>query len=159
MSNLPTDYQTFIHKSRYARWLDEEQRRETWQETVQRFTDYMEEHVKLVCDVNIIKFPEYRAVKDGILSLNVMPSMRALMTAGPALKRENVAGYNCAFIPVDNPRSFDEILYILMNGTGVGFSVERHFINNLPTIPDVPFEETEDVISVAASKEGWARSF
>ena len=159
MSNLPTDYQTFIHKSRYARWLDEEQRRETWQETVQRFTDYMEEHVKLVCDVNIIKFPEYRAVKDGILSLNVMPSMRALMTAGPALKRENVAGYNCAFIPIDNPRSFDEILYILMNGTGVGFSVERHFINSLPTIPDAPFEETEDVISVADSKEGWARSF
>ena len=81
MSNLPTDYQTFIHKSRYARWLDEEQRRETWQETVQRFTDYMEEHVKLVCDVNIIKFPEYRAVKDGILSLSVMQSMRALMTS------------------------------------------------------------------------------
>ena len=81
MSSLPTDYQTFIHTSRYARWLDEEQRRETWQETVQRFTDYMEEHVKLVCDVALTKFPENRAVRDGILSLNVMPSMRALMTA------------------------------------------------------------------------------
>ena len=138
MISLPTDYQTFIHTSRYARWLEEEKRRETWQETVQRFTDYMEEHVKLVCNVALTKFPEYRAVRDGILSLSVMPSMRALMTAGPALKRENVAGYNCAFIPIDNPRSFDEILYILMNGTGVGFSVERHFINSLPTIPNVP---------------------
>ena len=158
-NGLPTDYQTFIHKSRYARWLDDEQRRETWNETVTRFVDYMVEHIRLVCDFDISASEELKAIKKAILFLDVMPSMRALMTAGPALKRENIAGYNCSFLPIDNPKSFDEILYILMNGTGVGFSVERHFISNLPTIPDKPFEETEDVISVADSKEGWARSF
>ena len=156
---LPTDYQTFIHKSRCARWLDEEQRRETWSETVTRFVDFMVEHVNLVSEVDLSDNSDMKAIKQAILSLNVMPSMRSLMTAGPALKRENVAGYNCSFVPVDNPKSFDEILYILMNGTGVGFSVERCFVGNLPTVPDQPFEETEDVISVADSKEGWARSF
>ena len=159
MQNLPTDYQTFIHKSRYARWLEEEQRRETWDETVTRFIDYMVDHIKLVCEIDISKSDDIKAVKQAILDLEIMPSMRSLMTAGSALKRENVAGYNCSYIPIDNPRSFDEVLYILMNGTGVGFSVERKYIENLPTIPDAQFEKTEDVISVADSKEGWARSF
>ena len=159
MQNLPTDYQMFIHKSRYARWLESEQRRETWEETVTRFTDYMVGHIKLVCDVDLSQSSHMKAVKAAILNLEIMPSMRSIMTAGPALKRENIAGYNCSYIPIDNPRSFDEVLYILMNGTGVGFSVERTYIENLPTIPDVEFEETEDVISVADSKEGWARSF
>jgi len=159
MSELPTDYQAFIHKSRYARWLDEENRRETWNETVSRFYEFMLEHVKLTTDVDLSKNDTVKQVKQAVLNLDVMPSMRSLMTAGPALRRENIAGYNCSYIPIDNPRSFDEVLYILMNGTGVGFSVERQYINNLPTIPDQPFEETEDVISVADSKEGWARSF
>ena len=160
MSNsLPTDYQNFIYKSRYSRWVEDKQRRETWEETVTRFVDFLVGHIKLVCEVDLSTLAEVEAVKKAILSLNVMPSMRALTTAGPALQRENIAGYNCAYIPIDNPRSFDEILYILMNGTGVGFSVERNFIGNLPTIPNQPFEETEDVICVADSKEGWARSF
>ena len=159
MVSLPTDYQTFIHKSRYARWIDEENRRETWNETVSRFYEFMLEHVKLTTDVDLSKNDTVKQVKQAVLNLDVMPSMRSLMTAGPALRRENIAGYNCSYIPIDNPRSFDEVLYILMNGTGVGFSVERQYINNLPTIPDQPFEETEDVISVADSKEGWARSF
>jgi len=159
MSELPTDYQKFIHKSRYARWIDEESRRETWDETVSRFFNFMVDHVKYSTDVDLSKNDTIKQVKQAILQLQVMPSMRSLMTAGPALKRENIAGYNCSYIPIDNPKSFDEILYILMNGTGVGFSVERQYINNLPTIPDQPFEDTEDVISVADSKEGWARSF
>jgi ribonucleoside-diphosphate reductase alpha chain len=102
---------------------------------------------------------DWNMIRNSILSLEVMPSMRSLMTAGPALERENIAGYNCSYIPVDNPKSFDEILYILMNGTGVGFSVERQYVNELPTIPDVEFERTDDVISIADSKEGWARAF
>ena len=159
MSELPTDYQKFIHKSRYARWIDEENRRETWNETVSRFFNFMVDHVKYTTDVYLSKNDTIKQVKQAILELQVMPSMRSLMTAGPALKRENIAGYNCSYIPIDNPKSFDEVLYILMNGTGVGFSVERQYINNLPTIPDQPFEDTEDVISVADSKEGWARSF
>ena len=159
MSELPTDYQKFIHKSRYARWIDEENRRETWNETVSRFFNFMVDHVKYTTDVDLSKDDTIKQVKQAILQLQVMPSMRSLMTAGPALKRENIAGYNCSYIPIDNPKSFDEVLYILMNGTGVGFSVERQYINSLPTIPDQPFEDTEDVISVADSKEGWARSF
>ena len=159
MSELPTDYQKFIHKSRYARWIDEENRRETWNETVSRFFNFMVEHVKYTTDVDLSKNDTIKQVRQAILQLHVMPSMRSLMTAGPALKRENIAGYNCSYIPIDNPKSFDEVLYILMNGTGVGFSVERQYINSLPTIPDQPFEDTEDVISVADSKEGWARSF
>ena len=159
MSELPTDYQKFIHKSRYARWIDEENRRETWNETVSRFFNFMVEHVKYTTDVDLSSNDTIKQVRQAILQLHVMPSMRSLMTAGPALKRENIAGYNCSYIPIDNPKSFDEVLYILMNGTGVGFSVERQYINSLPTIPDQPFEDTEDVISVADSKEGWARSF
>ena len=159
MSELPTDYQKFIHKSRYARWVDEENRRETWPETVSRFFNFMVDHVKYTTDVDLSKDDTIKQVKLAILQLQVMPSMRSLMTAGPALKRENIAGYNCSYIPIDSPKAFDEVLYILMNGTGVGFSVERQYINSLPTIPDQPFEDTEDVISVADSKEGWARSF
>ena len=101
---------------------------------------------------------DWNMIRNSILSLEVMPSMRSLMAAGPALERENIAGYNCSYIPVDSPKSFDEILYILMNGTGVGFSVERQYINDLPTIPDIEFEKTDDVISIADSKEGWARA-
>ena len=155
---LPTEYQSFIHMSRYSRWKPEEGRRETWSETVQRLIDFFADHV----DRNIgVKFENstWDRIEDAILTTSVMPSMRALMTAGEALRRENIAGYNCSYIPIDSPRSFDEVLYILINGTGVGFSVERQYVDKLPTIPDREFEHTDDVISVADSKEGWARAF
>ena len=153
---LPTNYQSFIHMSRYSRWLEGEQRRETWEETVDRYLSFMVQHLGDNHSYDLYG-KELEELRDAMLTLKVLGSMRALMTAGPALKRENVAGYNCSYLPVDSPRSFDECLYILMNGTGVGFSVERQYINNLPTIPDQEFENTDDMISVADSKEGWAR--
>ena len=146
---LPTDYQNFIAVSRYARWLDEENRRETWDETVQRYVDYMAEKVK----GSLPKGDIYNA----IYNLEVMPSMRALMTAGPALERDNTAGYNCSYLPVDDPKAFDEAMYILLCGTGVGFSVERQYISRLPDIPE-DMEECDTVIEVVDSKEGWAKS-
>ena len=157
MTQLPTNYQEFIHKSRYSRWIDAEQRRETWDETVERYLVFMWENTPMAQFGTKSKIMQ--ELRDAILTLEIMPSMRAMMTAGAALKRENIAGYNCSYIPIDNPRSFDEIVYILMNGTGVGFSVERKFIEQLPSIPDEEFETTDDIISVADSKEGWARSF
>ena len=153
---LPTNYQSFIHMSRYSRWLEEEQRRETWEETIDRYLSFMVEHLSDNYTYNLFG-KELSELRNAMLNLEVLGSMRALMTAGPALARENVAGYNCSYLPIDSPRSFDECLYILMNGTGVGFSVERQYIAKLPTIPDVAFEETDDVVSVADSKEGWAR--
>jgi len=158
---LPTEYQTFIHLSRYSRWLEEKNRRETWEETVTRLINYFKFYIKDSLGINLNEqdIQIFKQIYQAIISLEVMPSMRALMSAGPALDRENIAGYNCSYLTIDNPRSFDEVLYILMNGTGVGFSVERQYVSGLPTIPDVPFEETEDVISVADSKEGWARAF
>lgn len=156
MIELPTDYQTFIATSRYARWLEEDGRREYWGETVSRYMDYMEEHLKAKHNY---KMPaELKAeLLDAILGLEVMPSMRCLMTAGPALKRENVAGYNCSYTPVNHPRCFDEILYILMNGVGVGFSVERDDINQLPIVNE-HFENSTTIITVQDSKAGWARA-
>ena len=147
--SLPTDYQNFIAVSRYARWLDEENRRETWDETVQRYVDYIAEKVK----GSLPKGDIYNA----IYNLEVMPSMRALMTAGPALERDNTAGYNCSYLPVDDPKAFDEAMYILLCGTGVGFSVERQYISRLPDIPE-DMEECDTVIEVVDSKEGWAKS-
>ena len=155
MIGLPTDYQTFIATSRYARWLDAENRREYWGETVARYMDFMDETLRVR---NNYKMPaELKAeLLDAILSLEVMPSMRALMTAGPALQRENVAGYNCSYTPINHPRCFDEILYILMNGVGVGFSVERDQINELPVVNE-HFEDSNTVITIEDSKAGWAR--
>ncbi len=155
---LPTEYQSFIHMSRYSRWLEEEGRRETWTETVSRLIVYFKNHID-VHYKGVLKNKEWKELEEAILSLQVMPSMRALMTSGGALDRENIAGYNCSYIPIDSPKAFDEVLYILMNGTGVGFSVERQYADKLPTIPDQEFENTDDVISVADSKEGWARAF
>ena len=155
---LPTEYQSFIHLSRYSRWLPDEGRRETWIETVSRLSNFMQIHLKKNLSVEVDS-ETWRKIEDYIIGLSVMPSMRALMTAGTALERENIAGYNCSYIPIDNPKAFDEILYILMNGTGVGFSVERQYVDKLPTIPDREFEKTDDVVSVADSKEGWARGF
>ena len=153
-NHLPTPYQQYIHLSRYSRWDKNEERRETFPETVSRYFDFFEEHT----GPDIVN-PELREyMENKVLSLEVMPSMRCLMTAGPALKRENVAGYNCSYLPVDHPRAFDECLYILMNGTGVGFSVERDYINKLPAVSDT-LEYSDSVINVGDSKEGWARGF
>ena len=152
------DYQRFIALSRYARWIEEENRRETWEETVSRLIEYFSYHVATNLEVKLDE-DIWKKLKQNIISLNIMPSMRSMMTAGPALSRENIAGYNCSYIPIDNPKAFDEVLYILMNGTGVGVSAERQYINSLPTVPDREFEYTEDVICVADSKEGWARAF
>ena len=153
---LPTDYQNFIHLSRYSRWIDQKERRETWKETINRYLSFMSDHLKENYNYTI-RDDMYSEIETSMFNLEVLGSMRALMTAGPALKRENIAGYNCSYLPVDSPRSFDECLYILMNGTGVGFSVERQYVNKLPTIPDIDFESSDDLISVADSKEGWAR--
>ena len=155
---LPTEYQSFIHMSRYSRWIADENRRESWSETVNRLISFFKQHIDNEYN-SIIKNKEWNELEEAILSLQVMPSMRALMTSGEALDRENVAGYNCSYIPIDSPRAFDEVLYILMNGTGVGFSVERQYADKLPTVPDVEFEHTEDVVSVVDSKEGWAKAF
>ncbi len=153
---LPSLYQEFIHKSRYARWLWEENRRENWDETVARYFNFFDEHVKNVTGYSVT--PEERKdLEQAVLNLDIMPSMRCMMTAGEALKRENVAGYNCSYVAVDSPRSFDEILYILMNGTGVGFSVESKFVDQLPVIADELYS-TETTILVADSKLGWAKA-
>ncbi len=146
---IPTDYQNFIAVSRYARWMEEEGRRETWEETVDRYVGYMSQKVKGHLPLT--------QVRDAILNLEVMPSMRALMTAGSALERDNTAGYNCSYMPVDDPKSFDEAMYILLCGTGVGFSVERQYVNQLPEIPK-KLEDVNTVIEVQDSKEGWARA-
>ena len=154
---LPTDYQNFIALSRYARWKDDEQRRETWLETVDRYFDYMQKHLHVKHKYNITKALREK-LNNYIVSLGIMPSMRALMTAGDALDRCHVAGYNCSYIPVDSPRSFDECMYILMCGTGVGFSVERSNVDKLPIVNE-HFEESTTVISVADSRPGWAKAF
>ena len=146
---LPTDYQTFIAKSRYAKYIDG-QGREDWGDTVERYMD------------NVVR-PKagndsyVNQLRDAILNLEVMPSMRAMMTAGPALARDNTAGYNCSYLPVDDPKSFDEAMFILLCGTGVGFSVERQFIQKLPEVPEL--FESDTVVVVKDSKEGWAKAF
>ncbi len=154
---LPTTYQEYIHLSRYARWDYDLGRRETWDETVGRyfnfFTDWLEEKHEYKLENG-----QRAELENAVKELKIMPSMRCLMTAGPALKKENVAGYNCSYVKVDSPRSFDEILYVLMNGTGVGFSVEQEYTNQLPVVPD-EFYDTDTVVVVADSKLGWAKAF
>jgi ribonucleoside-diphosphate reductase alpha chain len=146
---LPTDYQSFIHKSRYAKYFDGKGR-ENWDETVER---YMDNVVRPAAgDDSYIN-----QIRDAILSLDIMPSMRAMMTAGPALERDNTAGYNCSYLPVDDPKSFDEAMYILLCGTGVGFSVERQYISKLPEVPTL--YDSETTVMVRDSKEGWAKAF
>tara|TARA_B000000532_G_scaffold128985_1_gene103424 strand:- start:11713 stop:13632 length:1920 start_codon:yes stop_codon:yes gene_type:complete len=153
---LPTTYQQFIHKSRYARWLDSEQRREDWDETVDRYVDFMVNQVRGKHNYELPK-KDVEEIREAILNLEVMPSMRAMMTSGPALARDNISGYNCSYIPVDSPRSFDECMYILMCGTGVGFSVERENVDKLPVVSDA-MHDTDTVIKVGDSKPGWAKS-
>ena len=144
-------YQQYIHKSRYARYLPEEQRRETWEETVNRYLDYWVDRVQLN------EFDQAE-IFQSIHELDVMPSMRALMTAGDALDRDNVAGFNCSYLPIDHPKAFDEMMYVLMCGTGVGFSVERQYVTKLPEVAE-EFHDTDTVIHVADSKIGWAKAY
>ena len=144
-------YQQFIHKSRYARWLPEEGRREKWHETVNRYVDFWKDRGQIDETVALKMF-------NAIHNMEVMPSMRCMMTAGPALAKDNVAGFNCSYLAIDSPRSFDELMYVLMCGTGVGFSVERNFITKLPVIAE-SFHTTDSVIVVSDSKIGWASAF
>ena len=157
MTTLPTEYQQFIHLSRYSRWDYDKGRRETWEETVDRYLKFFHEHLQENYNYEF-KDEDMADLRIAILELKIMPSMRCLMTAGPALKKENVAGYNCSYIQVDSIRSFDEILYVLMNGTGIGFSVERRYTDKLPVLPE-ELHETDTTIMVADSKLGWARAF
>lgn len=144
-----SDLQRYVHKSRYARWIESEGRRETWEETVERF-----------CTFWLKRYPDlfpYDEVYSSIVNMEVMPSMRGLMTAGDALERDNIAGYNCSYLPIQDPKCFDECMFILMNGTGVGYSVERQYINKLPEVAE-EFHDTDTVIKVGDSKAGWAGS-
>lgn len=147
---FPTDYQAFIHTSRYAKWLDKENRRESWGETVDRYVTNLV-LPKIKTDETVM------AIREAVLNLDVMPSMRAMMSSGKAFDRDNVAGYNCSYLPVDDIRSFDEAMFILLCGTGVGFSVERQNVSKLPEIPS-DLVDTDEVIKVADSKEGWAKA-
>ena len=157
MKELPTDYQKFIHTSRYARWIEKEKRRETWNETVKRYFDFFETH--LAENHNYKVSAETRSeLENAVLNLEIMPSMRCLMTAGEALRRDNTAGYNCSYVAVNRVRAFDEILYILMCGTGVGFSVERQYVEKLPTIAE-HFSPSDTTIIVEDSKAGWAKAY
>lgn len=158
------DYSAFIHQSRYARWLPEETRREYWPESVDRYLSFMVNHLKTKHDYTL-RQGDLTMVREAILNFEVMPSMRALMSAGKALERDNTAGYNCSYLPVDHPYAFDEAMYILMCGTGVGFSVEKQYVKKLPAIPahiEVEWASSlhsnANVITVSDSKEGWATS-
>ena len=149
MSNyLPTDYQSFIHKSRYAKYFDG-YGRESWDDTVTRYS------TNVIGDK--VDAETKHDIEQAIIGLEIMPSMRAMMTAGPALERDNTAGYNCSYLPVDDPKSFDEAMFILLCGTGVGFSVERQYITKLPEVPEL--FESDTTIVVKDSKEGWAKAF
>lgn len=150
---LPTVYQSIIHRSRYSRYLYDEKRRETWEETVDRLMNFLNKKTD-----SLIDGITYTELREAILNLDVMPSMRILMTAGEACERENIAAYNCSYLAVNNKRSFSECLYILMCGTGVGFSCERQEVNQLPAIPK-EIVKTDDVIVVSDSKKGWALAF
>ena len=156
-SRLPTEYQQFIHLSRYSRWIEKEERRETWNETIGRYFGFFEEHLQETCGFTLTK--QLRGeLQEAITNLEIMPSMRALMTAGEALSRDNTAGYNCAYMAINRVRAFDEVLYTLMCGTGMGFSVERQYVEKLPTIAE-EFSNTETAIVVEDSKAGWAKAY
>ena len=155
--HLPTQFQQFIHLSRYSRWLEEENRRETWEETVNRYFRFFDGHLKENTKCKLDKAVR-EELRQAILNLEIMPSMRSLMTAGEALERDHTAGYNCSYVAVNRVRAFDEILYILMCGTGVGFSVERQYVEKLPTIAE-QFTDSDTTIIVQDSKAGWAKAY
>ena len=149
-------YQQFIAKSRYSRFLQEDKRRENWEETVDRYMDFMAKHLESKHSYRIPS-ETYEDLSQAIKNLEVVPSMRSIMTAGKALERDNTAGYNCSYLPVDDPKAFDEAMYILLCGTGVGFSVEHKYIDQLPDVPEKMFDSDTTVV-VSDSKEGWAKS-
>jgi ribonucleoside-diphosphate reductase alpha chain len=149
-------YQQYIFKSRYSRYLPEKNRREHWDETVDRYINFMVDKIKEKQNYELDEKTK-KELRDAIYNLEVMPSMRSLMTAGKALDRDNVAGYNCSYLPIDDPKAFDEAMCILMNGTGVGFSVERQYVNKLPEIPDQLYD-CDTIITVRDSKEGWSKA-
>jgi ribonucleoside-triphosphate reductase len=149
-------YSQFIAKSRYARYLEDQQRREDWSESVQRYIDFMVNHLEAEHG-HIVETPTKLKVQEAIEKLEVMPSMRAIMTAGKALDRDNTAGYNCSYLPIDDVKAFDEAMYILLCGTGVGFSVEHKYVEKLPEVPEKLFESETNIV-VADSKEGWAKA-
>ena len=156
-NTIENPYENFIALSRYAKWVESDCRRENWGETVDRYFSFMTNHLKenhnYIPNENLVT-----ELKKFVFERNVMPSMRSVMTSGAALERDNVAGYNCAFLPVDSPRSFDETMYVLMCGTGVGFSVEYKYINKLPSVPE-KLEKSDTVIVVEDSKQGWAKAY
>jgi len=151
-----TSYQEYISKSRYSRFLDDKGRREHWPETVERYFNFMEKHLE---DKHQYKMnPALRhELQTAVENLEVLPSMRSIMTAGEALERQNIAGYNCSYLPIDDPKAFDEAMYILLCGTGVGFSVEQKYVNKLPEIPEKLYDSNTTIV-VKDSKEGWAKA-
>lgn len=156
--NRLSPYQEYIHLSRYARWNEDKNRREFWPETVDRYVGFWKEYLTAEHQLDEKSLAVLDVIRTAIVNLEVMPSMRALMTAGPALERDHMAGYNCSYIAIDNPRAFDEIMYILMCGTGVGFSVERQYVAEMPIIAE-EFHPTDTVISVNDNRLGWTSSF
>ena len=151
-----TPYQTYIAKSRYSRFLDDKGRREHWDETVARYFNFMEKHLQDKHQYTLSPALRYE-LEQAVLNLEVMPSMRSIMTAGDALERQNIAGYNCSYLPIDDPKAFDEAMYILLCGTGVGFSVEQKYVNKLPDIPEKLYD-SNTIVVVKDSKEGWAKA-
>ena len=156
MSFTMSPYNTYISKSRYARYLDDKGRREHWPETVARYFDFMKKHLKKNHDYELTDDLRSK-LENAVVNLDVVPSMRSIMTAGDALERQNIAGYNCSYLPIDDPKAFDEAMYILLCGTGVGFSVEQKYVNKLPEIP-CKLYDSESVVVVKDSKEGWAKA-
>jgi len=156
MTTTMTPYQEYIGKSRYSRYLDDKGRREHWPETVNRYFEFMTKHLQEKHNYSLSA--EMRnELQNAVTNLEVMPSMRSIMTAGDALERQNIAGYNCSYLPIDDPKAFDEAMYILLCGTGVGFSVEQKYVSKLPEIP-VELYNSGTVINVKDSKEGWAKA-
>ncbi len=153
MTTTMTPYQEYIGKSRYSRYLDDKGRREHWPETVARYFDFMTKHLKDKHDYTLTQ-PLRNELQSAVTNLEVMPSMRSIMTAGDALERQNIAGYNCSYLPIDDPKAFDEAMYILLCGTGVGFSVESKYVNKLPDVPAKMFN-SDTTISVSDSKAGY----
>jgi len=151
-----TPYATYIAKSRYSRFLDDKGRREHWDETVARYFNFMEKHLKDKQNYTLSPALRYE-LEQAVVNLEVMPSMRSIMTAGEALERQNIAGYNCSYLPIDDPKAFDEAMYILLCGTGVGFSVEQKYVNKLPEIPEKLYDSNTTIV-VKDSKEGWAKA-
>lgn len=149
-------FQSYIAKSRYSRFLDDKGRREHWPETVTRYFNFMEKHLKDKHQYTLSPALRHE-LEEAVTNLEVMPSMRSIMTAGEALERQNIAGYNCSYLPIDDPKAFDEAMYILLCGTGVGFSVEQKYVNKLPEIPEKLYDSNTTIV-VKDSKEGWAKA-